>query len=89
MAKCLNCGNTTNFNVWCTISKILEVELDEQERIKEVLGEPEDEELRNQEECWVAEDDLELAMVNCAWCGSTNVLVEKFYTGTAGKATDD
>lgn len=89
MAKCLSCGNTTNFNIWCTISKILEVELDDQERIKDVIGEPEGEELQDEEECWVVEDDLEFAMVSCAWCGSKNILVEKSLTGTTKKGLDE
>lgn len=77
MARCLNCNNTTNFNVWCTINKVLEVELDENENLKNIIGEPEQEELQGQEEYWLVEDDLEFAMVSCAWCGSKNVLVDK------------
>lgn len=77
MAKCLNCNNTTNFNVWCKVSKILEIELDENERMKNVLGEPEEEMLRDEEDYWILEDDLEFAMVSCAWCGSRNVVTEK------------
>ena len=77
MAKCLSCGNITNFNIWCTLSKVLEVELDGNEKISGVIGEPEDENLREEEDYWVLEDDLEFAMVSCAWCGSRNVLIEK------------
>ena len=76
MAKCLSCGNTTNFNVWCKISRVLEVELDESEKVMAVIGEPEDEELQSQEEYFILDDDLELSMVGCAWCGSNNVLLE-------------
>ena len=75
MAKCLSCGNTTNFNVWCKVSKVLEVELDDAEKIRAVVGEPESEELQAQEEYWLLDDDMELSMVNCAWCQSTNVLL--------------
>ena len=53
MAKCLDCGNTANFNVWCSVSKVLEVELDGQERLMNVIGEPEDETLQDEEEYWV------------------------------------
>ena len=74
MSKCLSCGNTTNFNVWCTLSKVLEVELDNDDKVQAVLGEPEEEELREEEEYWVLEDDIEFAMVSCAWCGSRNVI---------------
>ncbi|MDT8316836.1 MAG: hypothetical protein RQ824_02455 [bacterium] len=76
MAKCLSCGNTTNFNVWCKISRVLEVELDEFENVRAVIGEPEDEELQGQEEYFILDDDLELSMVSCAWCGSNNILLE-------------
>lgn len=88
MAKCLNCGNSTNFNIWCTISKVLEVELDDRERLKNVLGEPEEEELQDEEEYWFPDDDLELSMVSCAWCGSRNVIVEKPIATIAGKKSE-
>lgn len=77
MAQCLNCENKTNFNVWCTISKVLEVELDDQEKLREVIGEPENDTLQDDEEYWVLGDDLEFSMVSCAWCGSRKVHVEK------------
>ena len=77
MAKCLDCGNTANFNVWCSVSKVLEVELDTQERLTNVIGEPEDETLQDEEEYWVLGDDLEFSLVSCAWCGSKKILVEK------------
>ncbi len=73
MSKCLSCGNTTNFNVWCTLSKVLEVELDENDKVSSVAGEPEEEGLQDEEEYWVLDDDIEFAMVSCAWCGSRNV----------------
>lgn len=76
MAKCLNCDNKTNFNVWCTVSKILEVEFDNNEKIKNIMGEPEEEELQDQEEYWVLNDDLEFAIISCAWCNSKNVQVD-------------
>ena len=85
MAKCLSCGNTTNFNVWCNVSKVLEVELDSSERIKDVIGEPEDEELQDMEEYRVLEDDLEFAMVGCSWCGGKDVLVDKSYVNLLKK----
>ncbi len=87
MAKCLNCGNSTNFNVWCKISKILEVEVDEEGRLKGVIGEPEDEGLQGEEEYWTLDEDLELSMVSCAWCGSSKVLVEKNLTDVVKKKT--
>ena len=77
MAKCLNCENTTNFNVWCKVTKVLEVELDSDENIKTVIGEPEDEELQDEEEYWILDEAIELAMVSCAWCGSRNITIEK------------
>lgn len=86
MAKCLNCGNTSNFNTWCTISKVLEIELDGEERLREVIGEPEDESLQNDEEFWVLGDDLEFALVSCAWCGSKNVISEKPLTDLGKKS---
>jgi len=82
MAKCLSCGNSSNFNVWCRITKVLEVELDEDENLRDVIGEPEDEEFQDQEEYWAIDDVLELAMVSCAWCGSRNVMTEKPFKGT-------
>lgn len=85
MAKCLSCGNTTNFNVWCTISKVLEVELDGEERLRDVIGEPEDESLVSDEEYWVLGEDLEFALVSCAWCGSRNVLAERTIGGPVKK----
>ena len=75
MAKCLSCENRTNFNVWCTVSKVLEVELDNEERLKDVIGEPEDDKFQDEEEYWVLGDDLEFSMVSCAWCGSGNIMV--------------
>ncbi len=76
MAKCRNCGNTTNFNVWCNIKKILEVEIDENNNLMAVVGEPENYELR-EEEVSIVDDDLEFAMVSCAWCGSTDIEFQK------------
>ena len=82
MAKCLSCGNNRNFNVWCRVTKVLEVELDEEENVRDVIGEPEDEEFEGQEEYWAIDDVLELAMVSCAWCGSRNIAIEKGFKGT-------
>lgn len=76
MAKCRQCGNTTNFNVWCNIKKILEVKLDENNNLYAVVGEPEDENLKG-EEISIADDDIEFAIVNCAWCGSTDIEINK------------
>lgn len=72
MAKCKNCGNTTNFNVWCEIRKIMEVELDETNNLIGIVGEPENENLI-QEEIRIVDGDIEFAMVSCAWCGSTKI----------------
>lgn len=76
MAKCRSCGNTTNFNVWCTIRKILEVELDSKNNLLNVVGEPEDESLQS-EEIMIADGDAQFAMVNCAWCGSEDIDFEE------------
>ena len=73
MARCLRCGNTPRFNVWCSIHKVLEVELDENEEVVEVVGEPEDEALQQLEEIHLLEDDLAFSMVNCSVCGSQEV----------------
>ncbi len=73
MARCLRCGNTSNFNVWCSIQKVLKVELNEDEELVEVIGEPEDENLHGLEDIEVMEDDLAFAMVSCAWCGSKEI----------------
>lgn len=72
MAKCRNCGNTTNFNVWCNIKKILEVELDEKNNLRAVVGEPEDETLQA-EEVTISDGDIQFSMVNCAWCSSEDI----------------
>jgi len=77
LAKCRNCGNTTNFNVWCNVRKIFEVELDEKNNLIAIVGEPEDENLR-EEEISIADGDIEFAMVSCAWCGSSDI---EFYEG--------
>lgn len=76
VAKCKSCGNTTNFNVWCQIKKILEVEIDKNNQLVGVVGEPEDEALR-EEEITIADGDLQFAMVNCAWCGSEDIEFEE------------
>lgn len=73
MARCLKCGNTSRFNVWCSIQKVLEVELDEEEELMEVVGEPEDEYLQQLEDIRLMEGDLAFAMVNCAVCGSKEI----------------
>jgi hypothetical protein len=62
MAKCRQCGNTTNFNVWCNIRKILEVELDENNNLYAVVGEPVDEALKG-EEISIVDGDIEFAIV--------------------------
>jgi hypothetical protein len=72
MAKCRQCGNTTNFNVWCNIRKILEVELDENNNLYAIVGEPVDEALKG-EEISIVDGDIEFAIVSCAWCGSTDI----------------
>ena len=73
MAKCLRCGNTSHFNMWCSIQKVLEVELDEHDGVKEIIGEPEDENLHGLEDVELMEADLNFSMVSCAWCGSKEI----------------
>jgi hypothetical protein len=73
MARCLRCGNTTRFNVWCSIQKVLEVELDEREEVVQIIGEPEDEYLQQLEDVELLEKDLAFSMVSCAVCGSGEV----------------
>jgi len=73
MARCLKCGNTSRFNVWCSIQKVLEVELDETEEVVEIIGEPEDEYLQQLEDVELLEKDLAFSMVSCAVCGSREV----------------
>lgn len=75
MPTCRRCGNTSHFNVWCSIQKVLEVELEESGELMEIVGEPEDETLQNMEEIELMEDDLAFAMVSCAWCGSKDVAI--------------
>ena len=75
MAKCLSCGNTTHFNVWCSIQKVLEVEINEKEEVLEIAGEPEDASLHSLEEIELMEDDLAFSMVSCAWCGSKAIAI--------------
>jgi hypothetical protein len=72
MAKCRQCGNTTNFNVWCNIRKILEVELDENNNLYAVVGEPEEEAFQS-DEVTICDNDIQFSMVNCAWCGSDDI----------------
>ncbi len=73
MARCLRCGNVSRFNVWCSIQKVLEVELDQQEALVDIIGEPEDEHLQQLEDIQLMEGDLAFAMVNCAVCGSRDI----------------
>jgi predicted nucleic-acid-binding Zn-ribbon protein len=73
MAKCLRCGNTSHFNMWCSIQKVLEVELDDCEGVVEILGEPEDENLHGLEDVELMEADLNFSMVSCASCGSKEI----------------
>ena len=73
MAKCLRCGNTSYFNMWCSIQKVLEVEVNEKEELIEIVGEPEDESLHGLEEAELMEADLSFSMVSCAWCGSKEI----------------
>ena len=46
MARCLRCGNTSRFNMWCSIQKVLKVEVNEKEELIEICGEPENEIVR-------------------------------------------
>ncbi len=73
MAKCLRCGNTFHFNMWCSIQKVLEVELDDHEEVVEIIGEPEDKSLHGLEDVELMESDLTFSMVSCAWCGSKEI----------------
>ena len=73
MAKCIRCGNTAHFNMWCSIQKVLEVEVNEKDELIEIVGEPEDESLRGFEDIELMEGDLAFAMVSCAWCGSKDI----------------
>jgi hypothetical protein len=73
MAKCLRCGNTTRFNMWCSIQKVLEVEVNEKGELIEICGEPEDERLRGLEDIVLLDEDLTFGMVSCAWCGSKEI----------------
>ena len=75
MARCLRCGNTSRFNMWCSIQKVLEVEVNEKGELMEICGEPEDERLRGLEDIVLMEDDLSFAIVSCAWCGSKEITV--------------
>jgi hypothetical protein len=77
MARCLRCGNTSRFNMWCSIQKVLEVKVNEQEELIEIYGEPEDESLRVLEDIVLMEEDLAFAMVSCAWCGSKEIAVNR------------
>ena len=83
MAKCLRCGNSSNFNVWCSIQKVLEVELSGNEELVEIIGEPEDESLHGLEEIELMEDDLAFAMVSfliqCLFDFFLNILCDCFY----------
>jgi len=63
----------SRFNVWCSIQKVLEVELDQQEALVDIIGEPEDEYLQQLEDIQLMEGDLAFAMVNCAVCGSREI----------------
>lgn len=73
MAKCLRCGNTFHFNMWCSIQKVLEVELDDHEEVIEIMGEPEDKSLHRLEDVELIDGDLTFSMVNCARCGSKEI----------------
>lgn len=75
MARCLKCGNESRFNVWCSIQKVLEVELDPQEEVVEIVGEPEDEHLQQMEDIHLLEGDLAFSMVSCAVCGSRQIVL--------------
>ena len=75
MARCLSCGNTTHFNMWCSIQKVLEVKINEQEELIEIAGEPEDASLHGLEEIEVMEGNPAFSMVSCAWCGSKAIAI--------------
>jgi len=75
MARCLRCGNTTHFNMWCSIQKVLEVEINEQEELIEIAGEPEDATLNGLEEIELMEGNPAFSMVSCASCGSKAIAI--------------
>lgn len=75
MARCLKCGNTTHFNMWCSIQKVLEVKINEQEELIEIAGEPEDANLHGLEEVELMEGNPAFSMVSCAWCGSKAIAI--------------
>jgi len=55
---------------------VLEVELNEEEEVVEIIGEPEDEGLQQLEDIHLMEDDLAFSMVSCAVCGSREIELE-------------
>lgn len=73
MARCLRCGNTSRFNMWCSIQKVLEVEVNEKEELIEICGEPKDDSVRGLEDIVLLEEDMTFGMVSCAWCGSKEI----------------
>jgi hypothetical protein len=56
--------------MWCSIQKVLEVELNDHEEVVEIIGEPGDKTLHGLENIELMEPDLTFSMVSCAWCGS-------------------
>lgn len=72
MARCHRCGNSVSFNVWCTIRKVLVVDVDDDNNLVGIAGEPDDESLQS-EEIAVADGDLGFSIVSCAWCGSRDI----------------
>jgi hypothetical protein len=56
--------------MWCSIQKVLEVELNDHEEVVNIIGEPEDKTLQGLENIEVMESDLTFSMVSCASCGS-------------------
>ena len=69
MARCLRCSNTSRIDMWCSIQKVLEWEVNEEEELIEICGEPEDESVVGLEDI-VLKEEPAFAMVSCAWCGS-------------------
>ena len=85
MARCLRCGNTSHFNMWCSIQKVLKVEVNEKEELIEICGEPENESLRGLQDIELMEGDLGFAMVSCAWCGSKEIAVHASRDGLSSR----
>jgi type IV secretory pathway VirB9-like protein len=52
--------------MWCSIERVLDVELNDREEVVEIVGEPDDKTLQGLENIEVMESDLTFSMVSCA-----------------------